>query len=403
MGSASPDAPAQPIPPLDFEGERQFLSRALTDSGRALRLLTSHATTQQLQQLLMVGCRVLHYSGHGLATCLAFESDAGDMHAVDAATLHSMMVAGRSQGGPAVALAFVSACQSEGTADAFLRAGVAHVIAVRSDQQVHDLAAKTFMSTFYYGLFMGLTVRAAFQHAKASVLAGAAPGSVEDKKFLLLPASDPHDVAIFGEELRLGAWEDCSEEDTPHNLQGLPEMFIARNSEMQDIVAKLCKKKRRLLTLQGAVGVGKTALAIAAATYISKRHLFDGVYFIDLKLLAARTSAGLATLCSEAMALPTVHNNTDAFCACLKTEHRHSIFLFIFDDAELANAYRHEPHSPRCLSSFLSALLSTTQSRALVTATGPARCAAHSPGAPGARRSPLPQRLAEAVLRPAAP
>ena len=257
MGTTDPRVPPTPIPPLDFEGERNLLFGALTRANRSLRVFTSHGTTAQLLRLLTVGCRVLHYSGHGMATCLAFESDAGDMQRVDATTLHSMMTAGRSVEGGGVQLAFVSACHSESTADAFLTAGVRHVIAVRSDQQIHDQAAQKFMSMFYYCLLVGKTVRDAFDFAKVSVLASPVNGAVEDGKFLLLPTDGDHEVSIFGLDIASGVWVDCSEEETPNNLQGLPDSFIARNAEMQEIVQKMVKRKKKLLTLTGGVGVGK--------------------------------------------------------------------------------------------------------------------------------------------------
>ena len=373
MGSTSPLSPPAPIPHLDFDAERDLLLQSLSSSQRSLRLFVSHATTQQLLRVMTVGCRALHYSGHGMAGgCLAFESDGGDMHAVDVQALHQMMTAGQRRGEsePAVQLVFVSACHSESTADAFIQAGVRHVIAVRADQQVHDVAAKTFMSIFYYSLFRGRTVRESYEKAKVSVMAGVISGGggmggLEDKKFLLLPDDGEHDVVIFGADVTDGSWVNVSEEETHHNLSALPQAFLGRNPEMQQIVDNLVRKKRRLMTLLGAVGVGKSALAIAAATYMCKRHAFDGVYLVDVTQLVKRPSATLATLCSEAMGLPSIINSNALFCAHIKNEK----LLFVFDEAELAFPY--EPTSQRNLATFLTQLLSLSSSRALLTALDP--------------------------------
>ena len=278
MGSTSPLSPPAPIPHLDFDAERDLLLSSLSSSCRSLRLFVSHATTQQLLRVMTVGCRALHYSGHGMAGgCLAFESDGGDMHAVDVQALHQMMTAGRRRGEaePAVQLVFVSACHSESTADAFIQAGVRHVIAVRADQQVHDVAAKTFMSIFYYSLFRGRTVRESYEKAKVSVMAGVMSGGggvggLEDKKFLLLPEDGDHDVVIFGADVADGGWVNVSEEETHHNLSALPQAFLGRNPEMQQIVDNLVRKKRRLMTLIGPVGVGKvTSLRTSLTPHIS--------------------------------------------------------------------------------------------------------------------------------------
>ena len=373
MGSTSPLSPPAPIPHLDFDAERDLLLQSLSSSCRSLRLFISHATTQQLLRVMTVGCRALHYSGHGMAGgCLAFESDGGDMHAVDVQALHQMMTAGRrrDEAEPAVQLVFVSACHSESTADAFIQAGVRHVIAVRADQQVHDVAAKTFMSIFYYSLFRGRTVRESYEKAKVSVMAGVMSGGggvggLEDKKFLLLPEDGEHDVVIFGGDVMDGSWVNVSEEETHHNLSALPQAFLGRNPEMQQIVDNLVRKKRRLMTLIGSVGVGKSALAIAAATYMCKRHAFDGVYLVDVTQLVKRPSATLATLCSEAMGLPSIINSNALFCAHIKNEK----LLFVFDEAELA--YPYEPTSQRNLATFLTQLLSLSSSRALLTALDP--------------------------------
>ena len=373
MGSTSPLSPPAPIPHLDFDAERDLLLQSLSSSQRSLRLNISHATTQQLLRVMTVGCRALHYSGHGMAGgCLAFESDGGDMHAVDVQALHQMMTAGQRRGEaePAVQLVFVSACHSESTADAFIQAGVRHVIAVRADQQVHDVAAKTFMSIFYYSLFRGRTVRESYEKAKVSVMAGVMSGGggvggLEDKKFLLLPEDGEHDVVIFGADVTDGSWVNVSEEETHHNLSALPQAFLGRNPEMQQIVDNLVRKKRRLMTLVGANGVGKSALAIAAATYMCKRHAFDGVYLVDVTQLVKRPSATLATLCSEAMGLPSIINSNALFCAHIKNEK----LLFVFDEAELA--YPYEPTSQRNLATFLTQMLSLSSSRALLTALDP--------------------------------
>ena len=86
---------------------------------------------------------------------------------------------------------------------------------------------------------------------------------------------------------------------------------------------------------------------------------------MDLRQLMTRPSATLATLCSEAMLLPTIVNSNAAFIAWMKAEKRHCTDLFIFDEAELSFAY--DPASQRCLRTFLAVLLSSTQSRALLT------------------------------------
>ncbi len=77
-------------------------------------------------------------------------------------------------------------------------------------------------------------------------------GGLEDKKFLLLPEDGDHDVVIFGADVPDGSWVNVSEEETHHNLSALPQTFLGRNPEMQQIVDNLVRKKRRLMTLLAA-------------------------------------------------------------------------------------------------------------------------------------------------------
>ena len=53
----------------------------------------------------------------------------------------------------------VSACHSRWTGEAFVACGVQHVIAVRTENELSDEAAKKFTKHFYYALFKGKTVR----------------------------------------------------------------------------------------------------------------------------------------------------------------------------------------------------------------------------------------------------
>lgn len=85
---------------------------------------------------------------------------------------------------------------------------------------------------------------------------------------------------------------------TPVSLHTLPTpstLFIGREKELADIAAHLSDPTRRLLTLVGPGGIGKTRLALQAAWQASEANvgqpahpLFaDGVYFIPLDSLSS--------------------------------------------------------------------------------------------------------------------
>lgn len=71
---------------------------------------------------------------------------------------------------------------------------------------------------------------------------------------------------------------------TKHNLPSQPTSFVGRKEEIADISALLQEATCRLLTLCGSGGIGKTRLAIEAATR-NINHFPDGIWMANLELL----------------------------------------------------------------------------------------------------------------------
>lgn len=74
----------------------------------------------------------------------------------------------------------------------------------------------------------------------------------------------------------------------PHNLPTPLTSFIGREKELAQIVSLLRDPACRLLTLIGPGGIGKTRLALQAASKV-QRSFPDGVYFISLESLSLTT------------------------------------------------------------------------------------------------------------------
>jgi predicted ATPase/DNA-binding SARP family transcriptional activator len=69
----------------------------------------------------------------------------------------------------------------------------------------------------------------------------------------------------------------------PHNLPPQPTAFVGRQAELAECLRYLHDPQRRLLTLIGPGGIGKTRLALQIAQRAVDQALFaDGVYFVDL-------------------------------------------------------------------------------------------------------------------------
>lgn len=279
---------------LDFKTERDTLLETLRRAGKRVDISCEVATTRNLRNVLLDGCRVLHYSGHGFTSLLpggaahsvlAFEDGAGGTHALEVSAIEQLVSAGAERGGRrgTLEVAFVSACHSVEGGEAFVKAGVPHVIAVRRDARVQDRAACLFAEAFYYALLRAnRTVRQAFEVGVQAVAhgTGIVAAGDESQKFLLLPESDPaggadrHDRTIFDAALD-GALVDLSRPLRAHNLPAFfPLQFLGRHALWQQAVAGV--QQKRAVVLVGASGIGKTSLAIAAAHYLLERDVFAG-------------------------------------------------------------------------------------------------------------------------------
>jgi hypothetical protein len=97
---------------------------------------------------------------------VTFENKKAEMHLIGVDELRKLFVAGNTS---ELKLVFVSACHSESVGRSFAEAGVPHVVAVSSTEEILDLASQEFARAFYTALFAGRTVKAAFEIGQAAV------------------------------------------------------------------------------------------------------------------------------------------------------------------------------------------------------------------------------------------
>lgn len=116
---------------LDTGQELQSLRKTLIESGRRLTFRAEVATVRNFRFLVTLGCRMLHYTGHGNPSCLIFESENGEANPLTTEMLSDLFRAG----GVRTELVFVSACHSESAGHSFAAAGVPHVVAVKFDEK----------------------------------------------------------------------------------------------------------------------------------------------------------------------------------------------------------------------------------------------------------------------------
>ena len=262
--------------------------------------------------LTLKGAAIIHYGGHGDDNgCLLFEGRTGDGVAapVQPASLRKVFESGRGlkrgDGGEidsdsdssleeirkeradgdsdmsdddgyssdllsaahyqTTQLAFVSACHSVMAGQAFLDAGVPHVVATTS--QVRDDSVIEFELQFYQALFAGASIQASFDlavnflRAESSDFCEDGPCESDGDLFVLLGNGNHAGVALFSPKVQVESYEvGTSQQTAAINLPiGVePKLFIGRNYDCHSVLNNFSKSDRRLITIYGRKGVGKT-------------------------------------------------------------------------------------------------------------------------------------------------
>jgi hypothetical protein len=160
---------------------------------RQITVCAKFANTENFRSMITLGCRALHFSGHGDEKHLYFEDGMGLVHPIPHNALQELFSAG---GGGVddspLRLAFVSACSSAPLAHAFVACGIPHVIGVRTSQKIEDYAAIEFTRSFYLALATGKSIGASFLIAQQAVAKSPnirGPMEVAEKFLLLRKAA----------------------------------------------------------------------------------------------------------------------------------------------------------------------------------------------------------------------
>eukprot|EP01084_Bolivina_argentea_P295967 509673_1 len=275
--------PYKPLDQLDISGERDAFFATLKASKQKLRVIHKTATTSNIIAAVTGGCRCIHYSGHGYPSYLAFEDAKriGETHLVHYDLIRKVC----EDEDQRIEFVFASACHSEHVGEAFIEAGIQHVVAVNTKFEVTDEAASVFTKHFYNTLLNGRTIEKSFKIAKHAVAAMSSSARLDYDKFLLLPRNGDHAVNIFS-DLSGGTLYDDTLPTPINNLPPAVPSFVGRAIDMRHIIHQLMDSGVRLLVLTGNCGIGKSATALMVARYFCDRRMFrGGIFFIDVRKL----------------------------------------------------------------------------------------------------------------------
>jgi hypothetical protein len=186
LASSPDDQPA-----LRLDKETREIEKRVRASDYRDSIYFRPQMARQLQDLLdglnEVRPTILHFSGHGSESALAFEDASGGTQALDNDLLGRLLEAGA--GG--VRLILFNSCDSAAQAEV----AVQHVeLAIGMDTAIDDEDAKVFAGQFYNSLGFGLSVAEAFRQAKVQVeLAG---GSGDAASLFCAKDVDPEVVVL---------------------------------------------------------------------------------------------------------------------------------------------------------------------------------------------------------------
>jgi hypothetical protein len=281
-----------PVAQLDVERECELLHRSLAQAGahRRVNMEVTCATIDALQSVLTLReASVIHISSHCQPDLMALEDTNGAAHFLSVEALNNLLAASKPTLGGLHAsssrLVVLNCCHSSGVAQAFIRAGFQHVVALSEHFRVRDVTAATFTRAFYLALASAHTVGDAFRIAReaVSLCPGATAGEAD--AFVLLPAASTHEEVI---------WPKIATSPlpaTPAVLFANPcqvptpcEDFVGRSHEMWTILQML--QRYRMVHLYGRKGCGKTATLTQLANHIrirkSESSFVDGVFYVCL-------------------------------------------------------------------------------------------------------------------------
>ncbi|MFZ2419899.1 MAG: CHAT domain-containing protein, partial [Anaerolineae bacterium] len=224
---------------------------------------------------------IFHFAGHANSYQLLLETADGQPAAANAGGFAAFL--GQQTG---LELVFLNGCSTQGQVEELLAAKVPAIIA--TDQKIKDDIATDFAALFYGGLATGVSIRSAFEQAKAGIrfkkgdktrdlfeedAAEATPASAIPWDLHALPDYDPSAWTLWeaaGNPL-FGLPPLTEQPLPPAPFPGLTsyttdqaELFFGRGAEIRRLFDwAVDDKTPPILLLHGQTGVGKSSLLAA--------------------------------------------------------------------------------------------------------------------------------------------
>ncbi|MEN8906486.1 MAG: tetratricopeptide repeat protein, partial [Clostridiales bacterium] len=353
----------KPISVLNFEIEERIIREKFEESDLNYYKVR-FATVDEFFNSKDDDFSIIHFSGHGIENSLLFENENGEAYEFIKEDLKEIFSTINN-----LELVVLSACFSESVGEELINSGLKRVLAIKKDNSIHDKFATEFIKVFYKGILIDkTTIEKAYSNAKLYIKysqswkrhkdeiikKGERTCINEDQKFVLLPRNQKvdSDTIISGEKnKKIINKYGCTKTNLPKAKR---DLFLGRELDMLRIIELV--KTNKLVTIKGAGGIGKTAIAIEVSKWFHNRDRFKGgVFFIDLR--GIRSVEEVYNQFGEALE-SSIKDERDLIN---NLEFEDNI-LFILDNAE--DILQHERKNFR---KFLNVLLMNTLNNYLVT------------------------------------
>lgn len=268
---------------LDIKKEQKILYKVFEDIKYSIRWKSEIADLHSFRKALSHQCRVLHFSGHGVPGKILFENGKCEAQLISAEVLKKLIEAGtnamKEHHRFALQIVFISACYSESVAEAFVAAGVPHVVAMQKEESVLDEYALEFTRGFYTALFCGHAVCDAFDIGETQ--ADTVGVGRENSGYYKLLGNGDHGEKLFS-QLEMGVPINISPKVPINDCDALTDFFVGRSVELHRTYTALVDGAR-MVSVVGDHGIGKTQTVIKCAQYAEVRFLFQRIYFIRMR------------------------------------------------------------------------------------------------------------------------
>jgi hypothetical protein len=265
----------QAVDRLNHGSERQVLIDGVSQaSNHRVQVEFQKLTIDKVGEAFLKKDSFLHWSTHGFEDRIGFEDAKrlGMEKHLHKEELKNWIKKAASH----VGLIFISSCNTQLLGEAFVEAGIAHVVTCRNDSSISDPAAIHFSKIFWSTLASGrATIKEAFDIALQETTQQY--GASEANKFVLLPEDRNHDVKVELPPQLVETNEPSGDVPSLNSLPPRPEVLEGREREMRMLCETITRPEFRCTIVNGPPRVGKHETLSETAHYIHERRDYDAV------------------------------------------------------------------------------------------------------------------------------